>query len=62
MQQLDFHKSHNKVKSIKRSKKKICTVKRKGSKIIIKGKKKGKCRVSVKMSSGAVYTLKVRVK
>lgn len=57
-----FHKKYNKVKSIKRSKKKVCTVKRKGSKLIIKGKKKGKCKVTVTMRSGAKYVLKVRVR
>lgn len=57
-----YNKAHNKVKSIKRSKKKVCTAKRNGSKIVIKGKKKGKCKVTVKMSSGAKYVIKVRVK
>lgn len=57
-----FHKKLNPVKSIKNSKKKICTVKRKGKKLIIKGKKKGKCQIRVKMKSGATYVLKVRVK
>lgn len=57
-----FHKTYNKVKSIKRSNKKICTVKRKGKKIIIKGKRKGKCKVTVKMASGAKYVLRVKVK
>ncbi len=57
-----FNKSRNKIKSIKYSKKKICSVKRKGSKLIVKGKKKGKCRVTVTMQSGAKYILNVKVK
>lgn len=58
----NYHKTRNKVKSIKISKKKICSAKRKGAKIVIKGKKKGKCKVTVKMKSGAKYVIKVRVK
>jgi len=56
-----YHKTRNKVKSIKYSKKKICSAKRKGKSIIIKGKKKGKCRVTVKMRSGAKYVFNVKV-
>ena len=58
----NYNKTLNKVKSIKYSKKKICKVTKKGSKLKIKGKKKGKCKVTVTMSSGAKYVLKVKVK
>ncbi len=57
-----YHKKLNRVKSIKYSKKKICKVTRKGSKLIIKGKKRGKCKVTVNMKSGAKYVFKVKVR
>ena len=58
----NYHKTKNKVKLIKRSKKRICTVKRKGKQLIIRGKKRGSCKVTVKMKSGAKYVLRIRVK
>lgn len=58
----NYHKSKNRVKSIKRSKKSVCSAKRSGKRIVIKGKKRGRCKVTVKMKSGAKYILRVRVK
>lgn len=58
----NYHPSKNKIKSIKISNKKICAVSHKKDTLYIKGKKKGKCTVTVKMQSGATYNFPVKVK
>lgn len=60
---LDYYKKKiNPIVSIKCSKKNVCKVTKKNGTLTFSGKNKGKCKVKVRMASGALYIYNVTVK